>query len=151
LKRFLFNYDIESASGTQTFYVDAETMEEAKERIKTGGEVYADDCEVTELSKEPDRNRFLQLYTGPGVGAPRNDASYVVKVRGRFYWPRVSALVLVSATRGLFMNADAVLECPGCSRTCQPNLEGGFNQGDSCPYDDCPSNIDAPTEKSATI
>lgn len=47
----------------------------------------------------PDRECFLQLYTGPGVGLPRDHESYVVRVpgktpksAGKLYWPRVSAL-----------------------------------------------------------
>jgi len=48
----------------------------------------------------PDRDRFQKLYTGAGVGSPRDHESYVVlvdvgKVPGRTfraYWPRVSAL-----------------------------------------------------------
>lgn len=47
----------------------------------------------------PDRDRFLQLYRGPGVGSPRDHDSYVVRVPGKtdksagtLYWPRVSAL-----------------------------------------------------------
>ena len=49
MRRFLFDYSITSASGTQTFYVDAETLEEATEKLKTGGEIYAYNCEVTDL------------------------------------------------------------------------------------------------------
>ena len=49
----------------------------------------------------PSRDEFPKLYTGAGVGSPRNHESYVVSVdvgrnkKGvtfREYWPRVSAL-----------------------------------------------------------
>ena len=54
MKRFLFSYDIESASGTQCFYVDAETLEEAKVKIEDGGDIYSDECEVTGLCHDPE-------------------------------------------------------------------------------------------------
>ena len=51
----------------------------------------------------PDRERFKALYTGAGVGSPRNHESYVVSVDMgkspgksiRYYWPRVSALAKI--------------------------------------------------------
>lgn len=54
---------------------------------------------VVPAGKLPDRERFPKLYSGAGVGLPRNHESYVVAVeRGktpgssvRHYWPRVSA------------------------------------------------------------
>ena len=54
MKRFLYTYSVTAASGTQTFYVDAETQEEADELIQAGGEIYSNDVEVTDLG-EPDR------------------------------------------------------------------------------------------------
>jgi hypothetical protein len=47
---------------------------------------------VVPAGKLPDRKEFSTLYTGPGVGSPRNHESYVIKAGGRLYWPRVSAL-----------------------------------------------------------
>lgn len=47
----------------------------------------------------PDRERFIQLYKGPGMGLPRDHESYAVRVpgktaksAGKLYWPRVNAL-----------------------------------------------------------
>jgi len=47
----------------------------------------------------PSREKFLQLYRGPGVGMHRDHVSYVVHVpsltgrgAGTFYWPRAAAL-----------------------------------------------------------
>jgi len=47
----------------------------------------------------PDRERFEQLYRGPGVGLARDHESYVVRVpgktakgAGKLYWPRAKAL-----------------------------------------------------------
>lgn len=51
----------------------------------------------------PDRDRFVQLYKGPGVGLSRDHESYVVRVpgkttkgAGKLYWARVNALSLVT-------------------------------------------------------
>ena len=50
-------------------------------------------AEVVPPGKLPDRNRFPQLYRGPGVGMPRDHESYVVVVtRSRPYWPRANKL-----------------------------------------------------------
>jgi len=53
----------------------------------------------------PDRERFVQLWRGAGVGLPRDHVSYVVRVAGKteksagkLYWPRVSALNEVEVT-----------------------------------------------------
>lgn len=44
MKRFLIGVDITAAEGTQTFYVDAETEEEALEVFKKkGGEFYCEE------------------------------------------------------------------------------------------------------------
>lgn len=55
---------------------------------------------IIEAGALPDRNQFLQLFKGPGVGGSRDHRSYVVRVKGKtdrsagkLYWPRVSALV----------------------------------------------------------
>lgn len=55
--------------------------------------------EVVPVKGMPSRERFPQLYRGPGVGSPRDHVSYVVRVPGRtakasgtLYWPRASAL-----------------------------------------------------------
>jgi len=53
LKRFLFSAPVNDASGTQTFYIDAETAEAACERAEhrdTDG-MYCDDSEVTDLGE----------------------------------------------------------------------------------------------------
>jgi hypothetical protein len=59
--------------------------------------------EVVAAGARPNRDRFLYLYKGPGVGQARDHESYVIeteksRVNGRrmakFYWPRVSALNL---------------------------------------------------------
>ena len=49
----------------------------------------------------PDRDRFLQLYRGPGVGLARDHESYVILVpgktgkgAGKIYWPRANVLAL---------------------------------------------------------
>lgn len=49
--------------------------------------------QVVRAGASPDRERFPQLYRGPGVGMPRDHESYVVRVKGRgLYWPRSKAL-----------------------------------------------------------
>jgi len=47
----------------------------------------------------PDRERFVQLYKGLGVGMARDHESYVIRVpgktvksAGKLYWPRANAL-----------------------------------------------------------
>jgi hypothetical protein len=52
--------------------------------------------EVLTAGNLPDRNRFLGLYKGSGVGAPRMEVSYVVRVKNRYYWPRAAQLRLMS-------------------------------------------------------
>ena len=51
----------------------------------------------------PDRERFVQLYRGPGVGLSREHESYVVRVpgktakaAGKLYWPRANTLAHAS-------------------------------------------------------
>lgn len=51
MKRFLYSFDVKAASGTQVFYVDAETQEEADELIQAGGEIYSNEVEVTDLGE----------------------------------------------------------------------------------------------------
>lgn len=55
--------------------------------------------EVVPVKGMPNRDRFLQLYRGSGVGSPRDQVSYVVRVPGKtaksagtVYWPRAAAL-----------------------------------------------------------
>lgn len=55
--------------------------------------------EVVPIGGLPDRERFPQLYKSSGVGMPRDQVSYVVRVPGKTpksagtaYWPRVSSL-----------------------------------------------------------
>ncbi len=51
-KRFLIERPITSASGTQTFWVDADTEEEALARHEAGeGDIYTSNCEVMGLGK----------------------------------------------------------------------------------------------------
>jgi hypothetical protein len=47
---------------------------------------------VVPSGKRPDRVLFLDLYKGPGCGFGRNEVSYVVRVKNKHYWPRVSHL-----------------------------------------------------------
>lgn len=55
MRRFLFSHEVKAASGSQTFYVDAETLEEARAILKTdGGEIYSNEVEVTDLSEPED-------------------------------------------------------------------------------------------------
>lgn len=53
MKRYLYNASVDGASGSQTFYVDAETREEADTKLKVGGpaDIYAADVEVTQLGE----------------------------------------------------------------------------------------------------
>lgn len=52
MKRFLFQRSVENAGGTQTFYVDAETQEEAESIARDeGGEFYSEEVEVTALGE----------------------------------------------------------------------------------------------------
>jgi hypothetical protein len=55
--------------------------------------------EVVPIRGRPNRDRFLSLYTGPGVGCGRDHESYVIQIEktgkqcvNKYYWPRVSAL-----------------------------------------------------------
>lgn len=55
--------------------------------------------DVVPAGKRPDREKFLALYRGPGVGMPRDHESYVVRCRpkdnngrGGLYWPRANQL-----------------------------------------------------------
>jgi len=55
--------------------------------------------EVVDPGKLPDRDRFEQLYRGPGIGMSRDHESYVVRVPGKtskgvgkLYWPRRAGL-----------------------------------------------------------
>ena len=55
--------------------------------------------EVVPSQWMPNRDQFPQLYRGPGVGAPRDHVSYVVRVAGKtaksagtVYWPRSAGL-----------------------------------------------------------
>lgn len=50
-QRFLFTAQIERAEGSQTFYVDADTQEEAMAALKNGGgDIYSQEVEVVSLS-----------------------------------------------------------------------------------------------------
>lgn len=53
MKRYLYNASVEGAGGSQTFYVDAETREEADAKLKANGptDIYAADVDVTDLGK----------------------------------------------------------------------------------------------------
>ncbi|MFQ6250425.1 hypothetical protein [Yersinia enterocolitica] len=51
LKRFIYSATVTSGSGSQSFYIDAESREEADERAANNESdgMYADDSEVTDL------------------------------------------------------------------------------------------------------
>lgn len=50
MKRFLINTDVVDAQGVQTWYVDAESEDEALEKFNAGaGEIYENEVEVTKL------------------------------------------------------------------------------------------------------
>lgn len=51
MKRYLFTAQVKSASGYQTFFVDAETREEADALINEGGDIYAHEVDVTDLER----------------------------------------------------------------------------------------------------
>lgn len=58
--------------------------------------------EIVQPKSLPDRERYLQLYRGAGIGLARDHTSYVVRVPGKtsksagtLYWPRAAALSLV--------------------------------------------------------
>lgn len=50
-QRFLFDADVKTAAGSQTFYIDADTLEEAEERAANGESdgIYSHQVEVTEI------------------------------------------------------------------------------------------------------
>lgn len=48
---------------------------------------------VITAGDKPSPVSFPTLHRGNGCGMSRNHTSYVVKVGGKIYWPRVSALV----------------------------------------------------------
>lgn len=48
--------------------------------------------QVVDAGSRPDRERFLTLYKGAGVGFSRDHESYVVLAGAKLYWPRTSAL-----------------------------------------------------------
>lgn len=50
MKRFLIEAEVKAAEGSQTFYVDAETEEQAMDIYNNGGgNIYAHDVEVVDL------------------------------------------------------------------------------------------------------
>jgi hypothetical protein len=52
MKRFLFQYGVKNASGSQTFYVDAESLDEARKLLdRDGGDLYSNEVEVTDLTE----------------------------------------------------------------------------------------------------
>lgn len=64
-------------------------------KTKTGTVV-----QVVPAKGYPDRERFPNLYKGPGVGICRKEESYVVAVKTsktgvRHYWPRQKTLKMV--------------------------------------------------------
>ena len=50
--------------------------------------------QVVKPGEYPDRERFLPLYRGAGVGMARDHVSYVVRADKRIYWPRAFRLQL---------------------------------------------------------
>ena len=52
LQRYLIERPVVSASGSQIFYVDATSEEDALEKHKSGkGDIYENECEVTSLGE----------------------------------------------------------------------------------------------------
>lgn len=52
MKRYLFTASVERAEGTQTFFVDAKSLEEARQILGNGGgEIYAHEVDVVALSE----------------------------------------------------------------------------------------------------
>ncbi len=50
MKRYLFTAEIKAAAGSQTFFIDAESREEAEANLEAGGgEIYTHDVEVIDL------------------------------------------------------------------------------------------------------
>jgi hypothetical protein len=69
-------------------------------KTKTGTVV-----QVVPAKGYPDRERFPDLYKGPGVGLCRKVESYVVAVKTgkaavRHYWPRPNGLTVVEGGAG---------------------------------------------------
>lgn len=67
MKRYLYTAYIKDASGYQTFFVDAESKEEADIKIQDGGEIYENEVEVTDISdiefdRMTDTNDFGPVY-----------------------------------------------------------------------------------------
>lgn len=55
-KRYLFDYPVKATRGTQTFYVDAESLREATELlVRDGGTFYDQEVEVVDLG-EPEHS-----------------------------------------------------------------------------------------------
>jgi len=92
LKRFLFSAPVNDASGTQTFYIDAETAEAACERAEhrdTDG-MYCDDSEVTDLGElelssmevttVDDSGDFPPLSTAPQPSGQDERAAFECRV-----------------------------------------------------------------------
>ena len=64
MKRFLYTASVKRADGSQTFYVDAESQEDADRLIEAGGgEMYASEVEVTDLGElEPSGTTTLDDF-----------------------------------------------------------------------------------------
>lgn len=68
IQRFLINTSVKDASGTQTWYVDAESWEEALVKFDgAGGNLYESEVEVTDLGEpEPAGTTTLDDYGSCG-------------------------------------------------------------------------------------
>lgn len=70
MKRFLFTTEVKRAEGSQTFRVDAESMEEAMEILESGGgDIYEHEVEVVaigefEFDRETDLTDFGDFPEG---------------------------------------------------------------------------------------
>lgn len=52
MKRFLFEYPVLGTHGTQVFYVDAETADDALHLLEGGGgAIYSEEIEVTDIGE----------------------------------------------------------------------------------------------------
>jgi hypothetical protein len=76
--------------------------------------------EVVPAGKYPDRERFVSLYKGSGLGCYRDHESYVVAVKRKtsekYYWPRVVALEVFTDQRFVYtpevLEAARTIMCP---------------------------------------
>lgn len=80
MKRFLFDMPVTDANGTQTFYVDAETPEQALEALNSGdydGGIYDEEIEVMALGEASYAGETTLDDEGP-LGARVFDVSITI-------------------------------------------------------------------------